>query len=176
MVRNKPIVHVTAQPPARQPDVTGCLSSIGYVAEWNGPTSGPKAAHCFTVARFLNGCAADTSNIRYSNRPIRLLGGRPVTGSTPLAGSGYGILMKFVERQPHMCLPQLIPILHNGAVTLSVNGQKVFSGFSPTGTTPVLDSAAYGGVPCGQQVTLLYASPAGQGRDSAWLVFLPGLT
>ena len=163
---------VTFPAPTATPDLTFCISGIAYIGQWNGPGTGPKGQHCFTISTFLDHCGTYGYNLAYSGLPNPNLGGAAMTGTTAMSGAKYGLIIEFT--QLNACLPATIQILHDDGVSLEVNGNPVGK-FNPGITAPVLESASWGGSPCGNTVDLLYATAAMAGRDGAWLEYFPQL-
>lgn len=164
--------NVTFPAPAATPDLTFCTSGIAYIGQWNGPGSGAKALHCFTISTFLNHCGTYGFNLAFSGLPNPNLGGKAMVGTTAMSGANYGLIIEFV--QPDACLPPTIQILHDDGVSLQVNG-KPLGTFDPGITSPILESASWSGTECGNTVDLLYATAAMNGRDGAWLEYFPRL-
>ena len=164
--------RVTFPAPAATPDLTFCTSGIAYIGQWNGPGAGAKGLHCFTISTFLNHCGTYGYNLVYSDLPNPNLGGTAMTGTTAMSGAKYGLIIEFTQQ--NACLPATIQILHDDGVSLEVNG-NVVGKFNPGITAPVLESASWGGSPCGNTVNLLYATAAMAGRDGAWLEYFPQL-
>jgi hypothetical protein len=163
--------NVVFPAPTAAPDLTFCTSGIAYIGQWNGPGSGAKGLHCFTISTFLDHCGTYGYNLVYSGVSNPNLGG-PMTTTTAMSGAKYGLIIEF--SLTNVCLPTTIQILHDDGVSLQVNGKGV-GGFDPGITSPILESAPWSGSQCGNNVDLLYGTAAMSGRDGAWLEYFPTL-
>jgi hypothetical protein len=159
---------LTFPAPSATPDITFSTNTIAYLGGW--PQGSTAAAHCFTISRFLGGCAQQAFGVKYSHLPNPNLGGAAVDATTPMGGDTFAVIMEFTWSASNTGThTQEIAIYHDDGVALEMDGKTV-AGFNNGVLWPIMQMVKVATKPGTHTYDLLYANVGGSG-DGASLMY-----
>lgn len=162
--------NVVFPAPSAAPDATFTTNGIAYIGQSFAPGTDPQA-HCYTIEKFLNGCAIPAYHFAFSGVSNPNLGGAAAEPTTPMSGASYGIIIEFTGTIT-LTNGEQLSILHDDGVSLMIGGNLI-SGFQTTTAPAFMQSVTFTGTSGTYTFNLLYANSAGVG-GGAWLVFTAG--